>query len=97
MAYLKFPFKIISGITVLLFLLSVQGNITHGLDFDEKHHSQHHCSLFQSCTDVMPSIAPAVAVISAGIIKSQQLPTLLSKQRPLAAHARGPPKRKFTL
>ena len=80
-----------SCLMVLFFLLSIQGNITHSLDVDDSHHEQHHCSLFQTCTHVLPSDVLVLEIIFAAIIKSAELPTLLTQYQPLAARVRGPP------
>ncbi|NRA19054.1 MAG: DUF2607 family protein [Oceanospirillaceae bacterium] len=91
MPFSKFPAKMTCYLMVLFFLLSIQGSITHSLDVDDSHHEQHHCSLFQTCTHVLPSEVHALEVIFAGIIKSAELPILLTQYQPLAARVRGPP------
>jgi len=86
-----FHTKITSCLLALLLLLSVQASISHGVDLDGQHHSEHHCSLFQSCTQLMSVTVPAIAVIFSTFIKASSPALQLPQLHALTARVRGPP------
>jgi len=83
--------KITSCLLALLLLLSVQASISHGVNLDEQHHSEHHCSLFQSCSQLMSVTMPAIAVIFSTFINAPSSATQLPQLDALTARVRGPP------
>jgi len=74
-----------------MLLLSVQASISHGVDLDEQHHSEHHCSLFQSCSQLMSVTMPVIAVIFSTFINTPSFATHLPQIGALTARVRGPP------
>jgi len=86
-----FHTKITSCLLALLLLLSVQASISHSVDLDEKHHSEHHCSLFQSCSQLISVNMPVIAVIFSTFINAPSSAIQLPQIDALTARVRGPP------